>query len=99
MKIEFDRNDFKRSEEFYGLIQNAFNLPEWFGKNADALWGALTGFVKTPCTITFKNFTQKENNYNERNINLILNCFVDAEKNIQINLLFYLNNSLQTNNH
>lgn len=40
----------------------------------------LTGFIETPCEITFKNFNKNENKYNERNINLILNCFKDAEK-------------------
>lgn len=79
-KYIFDRNEFNWSEEFYRLIKEKFNLPEWFGENADALWDMLTGFVKTPCEITFKNFARKENGYNERNINLILSCFKDAEK-------------------
>ena len=39
----------------------------------------LTGFIKTPCEVVFKNFDKKENDYNERNIMLILNYFKDAE--------------------
>ena len=79
-KITFDRNEFNWSEEFYKLIKDKFKLPEWFGENADALWDMLTGFIEIPCEIIFKNFDRKENDYNERNITLILNCFKDAEK-------------------
>ena len=76
----FDRNEFNWSEEFYKIIKAKFNLPDQFGENADALWDVLTGLIETPCKIIFKNFDRKENEYNERNINLILDCFKDAEK-------------------
>ena len=33
-KYEFNRNEFKWSEEYYDLIQKKMNLPEWFGRNA-----------------------------------------------------------------
>lgn len=79
-KYIFDRNEFKWSEEFYKIIKNKFNLPDWVGENADALWDVLTGFLETPCEIVFQNFNRKENDYNEHNINLIINCFKDAEK-------------------
>ena len=60
-KYIFDRNKFKWAEEFYNLIQKEMELPDWFGKNADALWDMLTGYVDTPCEIALKNFTGKEN--------------------------------------
>ena len=77
-KYIFDRKDFEWAEQFYEIIKINFNLPNWFGKNADALWDMLTGFIECPCEIIFKNFNQKENAYNETNINLVLNCFKDA---------------------
>lgn len=80
-KYVFDRNDFDWSEDFYNLLKNKLNLPERFGGNADALWDMLTRFVETPCEVIFKNFDRKENEYDERNINLILACFKDFEKN------------------
>ena len=79
-KYIFDRNEFKWAEEFYGLIQKEMELPDWFGKNADALWDMLTGYVDTPCEIILKNLTGKENDYNEEIITKILQCFFDAEK-------------------
>ena len=79
-KYIFDRNEFKWAEEFYDLIQKEMELPDWFGKNADALWDMLTGYIDTPCEIVLQNFTGKENDYNEEIITKILNCFFDAEK-------------------
>ena len=76
----FDRNEFIWSEDFYKIIKNKLNLPDWFGENADALWDMLTGFIQTPCEFIFKNFNRKENEYNLNNIKLILNCFMDAQK-------------------
>ena len=55
-KYIFDRNEFNWSEEFYKLIKDKFNFPEWFGENADALWDMLTGFIETPCEVVFTYF-------------------------------------------
>ena len=64
-KYTFNRNEFEWAEEFYDIIQKRMNLPEWFGKNADALWDMLTGHIGLPCEITLIGFNQKENDYNK----------------------------------
>ena len=79
-KYIFDRNDFEWSEEFYEIIKEAMDMPDWFCRNADALWDMLTGYIETPCEVIFKNFDRNENEYNARNIGVILSCFRDAEK-------------------
>lgn len=79
-KYEFNRNEFKWGEEFYDIIQKKMNLPEWFGKNADALWDMLTGWIETPCEITLVGFNKKENEYNEHVIGLIKRCIEGAQK-------------------
>ena len=57
------------------------NLPDWFGKNADALWDMLTGYIETPCEIIFIGFNKDETNkYNKLIIDRILFCFEEAEK-------------------
>ena len=81
MKIyTFNRNDLKWAEDYYALIQKTMHLPEWFGKNADALLDMLTGYIETPCQIELIGFNKKENKYNEQVINKINSCFKDAEK-------------------
>lgn len=81
MKVyEFDRKEFVWAEEFYEILQDRMNFPEWFGKNPDALWDMLTGFVEMPCEIVLKGFQTKENNYNANELNKIIACFEDATK-------------------
>ena len=77
-KYKFNRNEFKWAEEYYNIIQKKMDLPDWFGKNADALWDVLTGYIETPCEIILVGFNKKENDYNERIINLINSCFRDV---------------------
>lgn len=79
-KYNFNRKEFKWAEEYYDLIKDRMNLPDWFGKNSDALWDMLIGYIETPCEITLVGFDKEKNNYNKENINLINNCFLDAEK-------------------
>ncbi|MBR1926084.1 MAG: barstar family protein [Clostridia bacterium] len=79
-KYEFNRNEFKWGEEYYDVIQKKMNLPKFFGKNADALWDMLTGFVETPCEITLIGFNKNENEYNKMIIDKINLCFQDAAK-------------------
>lgn len=76
----FNRNEFNWAEEYYDLIQKKMELPNWFGKNADALWDMLTGYVETPCEIVLVGFDKKENEYNAHIIQLIHACFKDAAK-------------------
>ena len=77
-KYKFNRNEFKWAEEYYNIIQKKMDLPDWFGKNVDALWDMLTGYIETPCEIILVGFNKKENDYNERIINLINSCFRDV---------------------
>ena len=81
VKYEFNRSEFEWAEEFYDIIQQKMNLPEWFGKNADALWDMLTGYIETPCEITLIGFDEKETNkYNKLIIDKILFCFQKVEQ-------------------
>jgi len=79
-KYEFNRNEFNWAEEYYDLIQTKMELPDWFGKNADALWDMLTGYIETPCEIILIGFNKKENDFNKNIIELINTCFIDAGK-------------------
>ena len=79
-KIVFNRNEFEWAEEFYDIIQQRMGLPKWFGKNADALWDMLTGYIELPCEITLIGFNRKENDYNAYKLGLILDAFSNTVK-------------------
>lgn len=80
VKYEFNRNEFNWAEEFYDIIQKKMKLPDFFGKNADALWDMLTGFIETPCEITLIGFGHEKNKYNKKQLDKVLFCFKEAEK-------------------
>lgn len=79
-KYVFNRNEFNWAEDYYKIIKQKMELPDWFGNNADALWDMLTGFIETPCEIILVGFNKTENAYNECVINKINKCFTDATK-------------------
>ena len=80
VKYEFNRNEFEWAEEFYDIIQKKMNLPDWFGKNPDALWDMLTGHIETPCEITLVGFSREENEYNKKVLGYIFDIFEDAQE-------------------
>ena len=44
-KITLDLTNCKYIRDFHERIRVAFNFPEWYGKNLDALWDADSRFV------------------------------------------------------
>ena len=79
-KYIFNRDEFTWAEEFYDIIKEKMELPDYFGCNADALWDMLTGYIDTPCEIVLVGFGKEENVYNRNFLKRIISCFEDAEK-------------------
>ena len=42
-------------EEFHDAIAAALDFPDYYGRNLDALWDCLTGWIDTPATIVWKD--------------------------------------------
>ena len=38
--------------EVHRMIQQELELPEWYGRNLDALWDSLVGIMYTPAEVT-----------------------------------------------
>lgn len=51
-KFELDFSKCRYWDEVYGQIIKCLELPDWCGKNLDALWDAATGIMYTPAEIT-----------------------------------------------
>lgn len=43
MKIELDGKEMKNIERTHDYLKEKFNLPEYYGRNLDALWDILNG--------------------------------------------------------
>lgn len=80
-KIIIDFSDCLYLDSIHNEIKKKLDLPDWYGKNSDALWDSLTGIIETPVEIEiiFKPETkaaQKMKPY----VNQIVSVFKDAEK-------------------
>ena len=52
MKTYFvDFTGVKTYWDFYEALREGLELPNWFGKNTDALWDMLTGYMEDPAII------------------------------------------------
>lgn len=80
--IVIDGKDINSRDDFHDVIKKALNLPEYYGRNLDALWDCLTCDVKMPIKIIWINYeTSKKNlgDYCDRVIK-VLNM---AEENLK----------------
>lgn len=44
------------AKDFHREIKVALDLPDFYGKNLDALWDCLTGFVELPLILVWKDY-------------------------------------------
>ena len=63
--------------EIHAAIQQSFGLPAWYGKNADALWDMLTGYIELPIAICLF-LSQSYGDSVDEEIKRILQVFKDA---------------------
>lgn len=55
MEIIIDGTTINSEEDLHDFFAKSFSLPDWYGRNLDALWDVLTGMVDMPLTIIWKN--------------------------------------------
>lgn len=49
--FELRQSEADRAPDVHIWLQQKLHLPEWYGRNLDALWDCLTGYVESPLTI------------------------------------------------
>ena len=55
MEIIIDGTTINSEEDLHDFFAKSFSLPDWYGRNLDALWDVLTGMVDMPLTIIWRN--------------------------------------------
>lgn len=81
-KVTFNSKEFASKEEFHAILKSKLDLPEYYGKNLDALWDCLTAWVELPLTIEWVGFEESEKKLGEYAIK-VLEVFREAEKEIK----------------
>ncbi|MEC1671706.1 barstar family protein [Bacillus mojavensis] len=47
---------FENKEGLHDVLKDKLDLPDYYGKNLDALWDCLTGWIELPQTLVWRNF-------------------------------------------
>ncbi|TDU09975.1 barstar family protein [Bacillus subtilis] len=55
-KIIIDGRDFENIEVLHDVLKDKLDFPNYYGRNLDALWDCLTGWVDLPFTLVLINF-------------------------------------------
>ncbi len=55
-KIFVDGKDFENKEGLHDTLKDKLDFPDYYGKNLDALWDCLTGWIDLPLTLIWRNF-------------------------------------------
>lgn len=54
--VAINGEDFHTIAELHETLQQKLELPEFYGKNLDALWDCLTGMVELPLQMEWLNY-------------------------------------------
>ena len=57
--------------QFYRVIKDSLEFPEWFGENPDAVWELLTGYIEYPDVIHVKGGSTIPKDLNEEYVMFI----------------------------
>lgn len=81
-EIMIDGTQIDNDSQLHDFLKEALELPDYYGRNLDALWDCLTGWVETPLRIQWVNFQASEAKLGEYSHH-VLKLFQDAEKEIE----------------
>jgi ribonuclease inhibitor len=56
MDVFLDGATIRSQEELHDALKRTLELPEYYGRNLDALWDCLTGWIETPLTLVWQNY-------------------------------------------
>jgi ribonuclease inhibitor len=61
--VKLRQSEGDRYENVHDWLQQELKLPEWYGKNLDALWDCVTGHLPLPLKITWVADSENEERY------------------------------------
>ena len=76
------------TNDLHGIIKKELEFPDWYGRNLDALWDLLTGYMYVPAYITIiykpKNPESKRSQELGEYIDRIIKIFERADKEYNV---------------
>ncbi|WP_456267155.1 MULTISPECIES: barstar family protein [unclassified Bacillus (in: firmicutes)] len=81
-KVQLDGAACRSQEELHDQLKTVLHLPDYYGKNLDALWDCLTGGVILPVELTWVNFQMSQDALGDYAENL-RQLFQEAEEELK----------------
>ena len=66
--------------EFYEVLIKGLEFPEWCGKNPDAIWDLLTGWLEYPALVEIKNSAGLEGWMLKKEFDLLVETLEETEE-------------------
>ncbi len=63
VSVELRQSEADRCEDVHEWLQEELGLPEWYGRNLDALWDCVTGYLPKPLQIRWFVDSEREERY------------------------------------
>ncbi|MFZ5596902.1 MAG: barstar family protein [Bacillota bacterium] len=60
VKVTVEGKKITSEEKLHDILQEKLGLPDYYGRNLDALWDFLTGWVDLPLTIEWVNHEESK---------------------------------------
>jgi ribonuclease inhibitor len=73
-----DTTKVSTTDELHEALKRQLGLPSYYGKNLDALWDCLTGWIDLPLTVEWRGFTEARQAIGE-DVDKLLETFRQAE--------------------
>ncbi len=63
VSVELRQSEADRCEDVHEWLKEELGLPEWYGRNLDALWDCVTGYLQKPLQIRWFVDSEREERY------------------------------------
>lgn len=98
-KILLDFSEIKTLYELHDLFENVFSLPDYYGRNMDALWDCLHCSFEEETTICVKNISALPDEMKEAK-DTVIELFHDLEaENSEVSIVFDNPGSFDTSDY
>ncbi|KVT14813.1 ribonuclease inhibitor [Burkholderia sp. MSMB1078WGS] len=78
-RVEIELGDIGSTEQLHVRLMKMLNFPDWYGRNWNAFWDAITALVDMPLVLRLKGWSEFERHF-PRDAKLMRNCLEDMAR-------------------
>lgn len=81
-KIVIDGLKIDNTKKLHDLLQEELELPDYYGRNLDALWDCITGYIDLPVLFVWKNVEVSREKWGWEFVDSLVDLLEDAKKEL-----------------